>query len=480
MASILTLSERDLERVGHQIFVNMGLSCIYPLNQVRILDIDPEGPHGADDHLEVDYLIPYGEYCLIGEITGRSDDRRVRRKYRQFRTHLNILRNADLDADFWSLLGVQQIQIREFRAVRHLIGFFMTNRFEIFDLDLEATPTISCFYRSDCALLEEYADCIGEYSKHHFLRIFNIMEGRGNRPLEINRVDHNLIISQGKQIVSGNVPQADIYTFEINPYHILQFAHVYRRDELPSLASEEDENFQRTLIPKKVTEIRQNLLTNPDFMFPNSILAVLSDQCRFDNDTDSLIIPQTYESISIIDGQHRLFSYANANVRERMDDTCRIIVTAILFEGANAEHIQKYSAKAFVEINRNQTGIQRKHLDAIAYDLLGETDARALAAKILFDANNRRRHSLFGLFETNKRLTGILKATTIISSLRSLTNINEFRRLIRVRDGSGRYTLRTGYLNFYGVENIEDLTNPELVIQQGITGLVRYFVYFIK
>jgi len=475
MANIIELCDEDLEEAGYNIFENMGLSCIYPLNQVRILEIDPDGPHGADDHLEIDFLIPYREYCLIGEITGRTNERRVRRKYRRFRNHLNILRNSEINDNFWNILGVPDDRIRWFREIQNLVGFFITNRFEEYDLDLEAIPIIGRFYQSDCALLEEYAECIGAYSKYHFLRLFDINEDRGHRPLEINREDHNLITSTDKQIVSGDVPRSDIYTFEINPYDILQFAHVYRRDELPCLTSGEDHNFQRPLIPTKINQIRNNLLNDPDFMFPNSILAVLSDECRYDENAHSLMIPQTFESISIIDGQHRLFSYANADVENGMDEACRIIVTAIMFEGADAEDIRLYSAKAFVEINRNQTGIQRKHLDAIAYDLLGETDGRALAAKILFDANNRRRHSLFGLFETNKMLTGKLKATTIISSLRPIANINEFQRLARVREGSSRDILRNGYLHFYGVENIEDLTDPETIIYRGTIGVIRYF-----
>jgi len=351
----------------------------------------------------------------------------------------------------------------------------LTNRLEIYDLAVDDFPHIICFFRSDCVVLEEYSNCIGTYSRNHFLQRFNIPEIRGQRPLEVNREDHNLIISSTKQIVSGDVPKANIYTFEVNPYDILDFAHVYRRDELPSLYSEEDSNFQRPLIVSKIKAIRENLLTNPDFMFPNSILAVLSNNCRYDEESASLIIPQTYEAISIIDGQHRLFSYANDDVKNIMDENCKIIITAILFEEADANEIHRYSSKAFVEINRNQTGIQRKHLDAIAYDLLREIDGRALAAKILFETNKRIGHSLYGLFETNKRLTGILKATTIITVLSPIANIKVFRGLENVRAGSNRDTLKTGYLNFYGVERIGELTDPDVIIRHGICGLERFF-----
>ena len=78
MATILELSGELLEEAGHRIFQKMGLICIYPLNNVPIRNIDPNGPHGASDHLEIDYLIPYHSYCFVGEITARSDTRDVR------------------------------------------------------------------------------------------------------------------------------------------------------------------------------------------------------------------------------------------------------------------------------------------------------------------------------------------------------------------------------------------------------------------
>jgi len=187
-----------------------------------------------------------------------------------------LIRNIGFNDAFWRILGVPDDRLRAFRNVRHLLGFFLTTRLEEHDLNLDSVPQISCFYRSNCALLEEYSECIGSYSRNHFLQIFDIPGERGQRPLEINRENHDLIFSTDKHIVSGDdVPRADFFTFEVNPYYILPFAHVYRRDELPQLASDDDLYFQRPLISTKISEIRRKLLTNPDFMFPNSILAVL-------------------------------------------------------------------------------------------------------------------------------------------------------------------------------------------------------------
>lgn len=53
------LAGRELEIYGKEIFEGMGLVCIYPLDQARLQELDPAGPHSQDDHLELDYLIQW-------------------------------------------------------------------------------------------------------------------------------------------------------------------------------------------------------------------------------------------------------------------------------------------------------------------------------------------------------------------------------------------------------------------------------------
>lgn len=87
-------------------------------------------------------------------------------------------------------------------------------------------------------------------------------------------------------ISKKDIPLANLYTFSIFPYKLLDIAHVYRRDEHPWLQSS-SYDYQRPLIYKKLKEIREKLLTNQDFIFPSNILVILSKECKFIKDKES-------------------------------------------------------------------------------------------------------------------------------------------------------------------------------------------------
>jgi len=124
MPNILDLRDDELQTAGNIMFLDMGLTSVTNLNHTRLLDIDPRGAHAQGDHLEVDYLIPYNECCLVGEITGRGDAGEVRNKFRRFGRHLNVLRNSDSNDAFWIALGVPNDQTRAFRNITTMRGFF--------------------------------------------------------------------------------------------------------------------------------------------------------------------------------------------------------------------------------------------------------------------------------------------------------------------------------------------------------------------
>jgi len=467
------LQGHELEIHGRDALARMGMVCVYPLNQVPLLHLDPSGPYSHDDHLEFDYLIPCGDICLIGEITGRDSPGDVRSKYSRFRRQYNAVRGLQLGEQVWRLTGVPDEHLRDFREVREVRGFFVTTRLQKFDVNLSEVANIARLYKSDWNLLVEYSQSIGTYAKYHFLHRFNVAETASRHSLTLSKDLHSLMRTSSKKIASGDVGLADVYTFEVSPYELLSIARVYRRDELPSLSSMPESEYQRPLIPEKLVSIREKLLKSKDFMFPSSILVVLSDDCRYLDDHRTLIIPERYGAISVIDGQHRLFSYADEEVKRWVDNSGRIMVTAIQFRDANAEAIHKYSARSFVEINTNQTRVPPTHLDAIAYEILGETHPRAIAAQVILRANERR-SSLYGLFDTNQTGLGIIRATTVLSALKSITHLEYIRSLQSAHRSDTRLLMRHGYESLFGAE-IDELNKAETLIERGVICFEHYF-----
>ena len=159
------------------------------------------------------------------------------------------------------------------------------------------------------------------------------------------------------------------------------------------------------------------------------------------------------------------------------------MVTAIEFEDATPQAIFNYSAITFVEINSNQTKVSSSHLDAIAYDILGETTPRAIAAKVILEVNKKKLSkkklskknsgALYGLFDTNQIGQGLIKATTVRKALQSITNLNTIQRLSSPRSDV-RKRLRGGYENLFDAE-IEELGTAEVLIGKTVSCLIRYF-----
>lgn len=470
------LSGKDLEKHGLHVFRKMGLDCLGDLNHIQLQDLDPSGNYSPNRHLELDYLIPEGETCIVGEITSRSNESSVRSKHRKFRDHLNFLKNIELSNDIWESLGVPEGKISKFTDVSNLRGLFVVTQLEKYDVELTDVEHVAICFGVDCELIEGYADTIGEYSKNHFLDRVGVDIAPSMESLTVREDDHNLSRLRHKKVASGDVPLADVYTFEADPYLLLPIAQVYRRDDFPGVSEGSRKDYQRPLDDSKIESMRRILRTNLDFMFPNNILCVLSDSCKFQD--NELKIPKEYGTISVIDGQHRLFSFAQLNIKEYLEDP-QIMMTAIKFRNLNpdedrSKQINKYSAKTFVEINNKQTSVSGNHLDFIKYDILDDTGRRALAAKVLLNLNERRGTSLFGLFDTYQTGLGVITPRVVISGLQVITNISTNIQPVVDSERGRKLQKKEGYENLFDAD-IEELTNPDVLITKSTIAIERYF-----
>lgn len=456
-----------LESEGAELFRGLGLTCVYPLADVQLCELDPAGLHARGEHLEFDYLVPFSDVCLVGEITARSQPGDLREKYRRFRRHLTLVASMQRTNAFWRALGVPDHALREFVNVERLVGFFVTTSLEKFDVDLEEAQGVGVFFKRDWELLKAYRETISSYAKPHFLARLGITLPTAQTALHIAR---DLIRSRGRRVASGDVGAADVYTFEISPYELLDAAQVFRRDELPDLSPNAGRDYQRSLLPKKLAAMRQMLLGTEDFMFPSSILVVLSADCNHSRE-HGLMIPKTYGSIEVIDGQHRLFSYASQEVERHCRNNAKLMVTAIHFQEQDPAQIKQYNGRTFVEINTTQTRVPTSHVHAIAYSLLGDTKPRSLGAEVIIRLNARQ-GVVRGLFATSQTSLGPIQATTVLTVLHPLTNLARLHALAR-RSGAAAHRKRQGLSNLLGLTQLET-ASAEDVVRVTMIGLERY------
>jgi DGQHR domain-containing protein len=289
-----------------------------------------------------------------------------------------------------------------------------------------------------------------------------------------------------KVITGKNVPRADIYTFETSPYELLSFAHVYRED---GLLSDGGIRYQRAIKSDKLKEIRQKLLTDNDinFIFPSNILLILSPNCRYDWENQELIIPKKYGNVSVIDGQHRLFAYADREVSKKLAkstdhadeyDGSQILVSAIMFEQKDWETINQCATRIFIEINSNQTSIDQRLLDWDSW-MAGYREPENVAEAIIRSFNERR-NKPFSLGDTNKTNADI-NYQPIKKELQNLFNsIQNIRKAKAKRKSKKRRRDKYVYEQIFNIQLSEFLDFEQPQVDGIAQGLENYFNRILK
>lgn len=159
------------------------------------------------------------------------------------------------------------------------------------------------------------------------------------------------------------------YVFSAKASDVLKRAFVNHRDlRDPSTAP----TYQRLVNPNRLVKI-STFLTSGGY-FPNSILLSLQKKPRFDRaekneDKDIsfgyLYLPDTYKSIRVVDGQHRL--YACAVLPENAKEPALIFVALDGITGSD-------EATLFATINKEQQKVPKKLLDELEGDLKWDSD----------------------------------------------------------------------------------------------------------
>jgi DGQHR domain-containing protein len=115
--------------------------------------------------------------------------------------------------------------------------------------------------------------------------------------------------------------------------------------------------FQRMVKPGRLKKINEDYL-NKNQTFPNNIIIALSpdlytnERDFYDIENDELTFFDEYNSLIIIDGQHRFFSLVKGNKSDR-----HILVTLVFFSDIDKQKSNEAMVRMFYEINKKQERI---------------------------------------------------------------------------------------------------------------------------
>lgn len=248
-----------------------------------------------------------------------------------------------------------------------------------------------------------------------------------------------------------------VVSFYMNADSLLKRSYVLRRDGW----NDEGGLYQRMISTGKISAIRKYLKTNKK-VFVNNIIVTLPDSTKTLDDNGDTIdvstieetspvnitIPNEFNCVGIIDGQHRVFAYHEGGSFEEEISILReqqnLLVTGILYP-RNVDRLTKttFEARLFSEINYNQKKAPPDLIQAI--NLLLTPYSPTSIAKQIINILNDGNGALADAFERYFYEKDKLKTTSIVSyGLVPLVKLEGDDSLFKIWNNSDKDDLAKG------------------------------------
>ena len=232
-----------------------------------------------------------------------------------------------------------------------------------------------------------------------------------------------------------------LVSFMLSAESLIRNAYVLRKDNWETHM----QLYQRLIEKSRITKIRR-YVANQETAFYNNIIVSLPDNVVFYdgnkqpvelkdirtfNNEYKLQIPNEFNSICIIDGQHRIFAHYEGGVRDGLEEKIaplrkkfHLLVTGLIFpNGMTDLERRKYESEIFLDINSNAKPVPPDVLLFIEA-LKDPFSELGIARKVLERLNQRK--VFRNLFELSLMEKSKIKIASIIKfALRNLVVIDD-------------------------------------------------------
>ncbi|MEX1264100.1 MAG: DGQHR domain-containing protein [Actinomycetota bacterium] len=215
------------------------------------------------------------------------------------------------------------------------------------------------------------------------------------------------------------------YSFAMEPDRLLKLGYVLHRNKANTALMP---TYQRLI--KKTRLKRVSQFVDDGGFFPNSVIVNIDPgkrPLRFESvgKTEGpaklgiLHLPQTYRAAFIIDGQHRLYGYADS-IRAESD----LIPVVAFVDLARSEQV-----RIFMEINENQQAVPKNLRNTLNADLLWDSkdlreQSRALKLRMAQHFGEEKKSPLFGRVIIGENKRTLTRCITIDAISRGLDRGN--------------------------------------------------------
>lgn len=357
---------------------------------------DVKGPDNQIDVVAIDDEVAFAFECKSSSTPKRfSDFSALLAKHAGLRDRFTKIVRAQF-AD-----GQVELSKRPTVFAMWTSGFLLTDN----DRARAKEARVALLEEQDLAYYEQLTDQVGTAARFQFLA--DLLQGRNVPGLEL-RVP----------AIRSKMGASLAYTFSVSPEYLLKIGFVSHRSR--GKASDIDA-YQRLLKKSRLKSIRDYITEGG--IFPTNIVVNIADSrwLQFERgkqeaETKSSVfgwlhIRPAYRIAWIIDGQHRLFGYAN-HPRAR-----KSLVSVIAFVGLQPSE----QARLFVDINARQKKVKQSLLQELYAELHWDADepqvrVQAILSKAVQTLDSNLASPFFGR---------VLKADDVRSATRciSLTSL---------------------------------------------------------
>lgn len=281
------------------------------------------------------------------------------------------------------------------------------------------------------------------------------------------------------------------YLFGIQPSKLIPLASVLHRKL--DIGDNLTENYQRLVKAQKIKEIKKFITTERGVFPTNIIISFESKSSDFfkphgakisDIQFGVLTMPRHYQSITIIDGQHRLFAY------DGLDEGERDLIYVIAFEKLNPEK----QVQTFININEKQTKVSASLMWDLYPSILDDADIKAKISKTVKRLNKDTTSALYGVIQydsadysskgskiTLESICTAIKLENIFSIIEGILDKNE----IKNKREELMYFLFKAYFDTIEKLNNEHWNRNEKVknllrSNQGVGAFIKLFKEVLK
>lgn len=235
--------------------------------------------------------------------------------------------------------------------------------------------------------------------------------------------------------VTGFSDGVRMVSFMMKPIDLIENCCVLRKDGW----DKNTDLYQRLLTPKRIKSIRDYAVKNETTFLNNIIVALpnnvtfikTSDRSRvniddinnFSNGGIAIEIPSDFNSMAIIDGQHRVYAYYEDNDKSNLTETkisslrnvLHLLVTGIIYPD-NEKYRDKlnrriFESNLFVSINKNAKPVDADTLIQVQA-IMNPTSGEALSRKVIELLN--KEDPFKSMFQLSKVEDAPIKTASII------------------------------------------------------------------